>query len=137
MASKPANARPGSRKTTASPGSDGSVSLTPLKDRRKLDSVMDAVSSAELPRYAAWYDLDRLSTRTSVEDVEAVPEGIFEDGKNGFTAIATVYVDLNYGDKSDGVSSSDSFPAQIQGHFAADGQAVIDAVSVDTSSFDE
>jgi hypothetical protein len=98
---------------------------------------MDAVSSVELAETSAWANLDSLSTHTHVDDIEAVPDGIFEVGDDGFTAVATVYVGLNYGDKKDSFSTSDSFPAQVQGHFEADGQAIVDSVSVDTSSFYE
>jgi hypothetical protein len=108
-----------------------------LKNRSKLDAVMDAVSSIELTETPAWSDLDSLSTHTNIEDIEAVPEGIFETVDNGFTAVATVYVGLNYGDKVDAVSVSDSFPAQVHGHFEQGDKAVVDSVSVDTGSFYE
>jgi hypothetical protein len=111
--------------------------LRRLHDRSKLDAVMDAVSSVELSETAAWSDLDSLSSHTSVDDIEAVPEGIFEAGDNGFEAVATVYVDLNYGGRKDSFSTSDSLPAQVQGHFEPDGRAIVDSVSVDTSSFYE
>jgi hypothetical protein len=111
--------------------------LRHLKSRSKLDAVMDAVSSIELTETPAWSDLDSLSTHTSIEDIEAVPEGIFETDDNGFTAVATVYVGLNYGDKDDAVTASDSFPAQIDGRFEQGGKAVVDSVSVDTGSFYE
>ena len=96
---------------------------------------MDAVSNIELRETPAWADLDSLSTGTSVEDIEAVPEGIFET-ETGFTAAATVYVDLNYGDKNNSFSTSDSFPVNVAGHFE-NGRAVVDSVAVDTSSFYE
>jgi Predicted pPIWI-associating nuclease len=98
---------------------------------------MDAVSSIELTETGAWSDLDALSTHTSIEGIEAVPEGIFEVGDNGFTAVATVYVDLSYGNNEDSFSTLDSFPAQVQGHFTSNGEAIVDSVSVDTSSFYE
>lgn len=111
------------------------TSLRPLRDRSKLDAIMDAVSNIELSETRAWGDLNSLSSDTHVDDIEAVPEGIFETD-TGFTAAATVYVDLNYGDKNDSFSTSDSFPANVEGHFE-DGRAVVDAVAVDTSSFYE
>jgi hypothetical protein len=119
----------GSARTTAN--------LVRLKDRRKLDLIMDAVSSLELSETEAWSDLDCLSTHTIVEDIEAVPEGIFQSGDIDFAAVATVYVALNYGDKGDDISSVDSFPAQVEGHFDPKGNAVIDRVRVDTSAFYE
>lgn len=111
------------------------TSLRPLKDRVKLDAVMDAVSNIELSETPAWGDVESLSSHTSVEDIEAVPEGIFET-ETGFTAEATVYVDLNYNDKGDIFSTSDNFPANVKGHFEG-GRAVVDSVLVDTSSFYE
>jgi hypothetical protein len=77
-----------------------------------------------------------LSNNTHVNGIDAVPEGIFEVGDNGFAAIATVYLDLNYRDKSGPFSASDSFPAEVHGHFDQHGKPVIDAVSVNTSSFE-
>ena len=132
---------------SASSGQPGKNAQTPplghapvlrhLKNRSKLDAVMDAVSSIELTETPAWSDLDSLSTHTNIEDIEAVPEGIFETDDNGFTAVATVYVGLNYGDKVDAVSVSDSFSAQVHGHFEQGDKAVVDSVSVDTGSFYE
>jgi hypothetical protein len=118
-------------------GSSGTtVNLVRVKDRPKLDLIMDAVSSVVLPETEAWSDLVCLSTHTVVEEIEAVPEGIFETGDGGFTAVATVYAALNYGDKGGGVTSVDSFPALVEGHFDL-GKAVIDRVGVDTSAFYE
>jgi len=67
-----------------------------------------------------------------VNDVEALPEGIFweGEGENRFTAAATVYIGL----KTNTFSTTDSLPAEVHGHFASDGKAVVDTVSVDTSS---
>ena len=98
---------------------------------------MDAVSSIKLAETSAWRDLKSLSPHTHIEDIEAVPEGIFATDGNGFTAVATVYVGLNFGGRSASSSTSDSFPAQVQGHFDSDGNAVVDSVSVDTASFYE
>lgn len=111
--------------------------LQQLRERSKIDAIMDAVSSVDLTETGAWDDLDSLSTNTTVDDIEGLPEGIFQIGDDGFTAVATIYVDLEYGDKKDAFSTSDSFPAQVQGHFEPDGKAVVDSVSVDTSSFYE
>ena len=119
-------------------GSSGTTAnLVRLRDRPKLDLIMDAVSSLELSETEAWSDLDCLSTHTVVEDIEVVPEGIFLSGEREFTAVATVYAALNYGDKGDEVSSVDSFPALVEGHFDTEGKAVIDRVGVDTSAFYE
>jgi len=105
-----------------------------MKDRMMLDAVMDAVSSIEFSKTGARRDLDILSSRSRVEDIEAVPGGIFETDA-GFMAAATIYVDLNDGENNEQLSTTDSFPAQVQGHFEPDGRAVVDSVSIDTSSF--
>ena len=123
------------RKVLAVAGSGHVPTLHPLRDRPKLDAVMDAVSSVELTETAAWSDLDSLSTHTHIVDIDAVPEWIFRVGGDGFTAVATVYVDLNYGDRDDAFSTPDSFPAEVKGHFDPNGKAIVDAVSIDTSSF--
>jgi hypothetical protein len=135
MALKSVGARPTPRKVKASAQPGLPAILKPLKDRRKLDLVMDAVGSVELNETKAWNNLDILSTHTRIESIEAVPEGIFEVGKSGFTAVATVYVDLEYGDKDSAFSTRDSFPAEVQGHFDPDGKPVVDNVTVDTSSY--
>src|ERR1700679_303750 len=137
MTARSASTKRVARKTRAPTPPGHAPVLRHLKDRSKLDAVMDAVSSIELTETTAWSDLDSLSTHTHIEDIEAVPEGIFESGDNSFTAVATVYVGLNYGGKNDASSTADSFPAQVQGHFKPDGKAVVDSVSVDTASFYE
>jgi predicted pPIWI-associating nuclease len=110
----------------------------PLADPAKLAAVIDAISNYDPQKSPAWDDLDALSSHTYVDEIEAVPEGIFETD-DGFSAAATVYVALNYGNQNDEEAISDSFPAQADGHFEAKGNkitAVIDSFSVDTSSFD-
>jgi hypothetical protein len=112
------------------------VSLRPLKDRWRLDAIMDAVSAVELKSTEAWNDLNKLSSHARVVGIEAVPGGVFlTESGTGFAAAATVYVDLNDGGNESFVSS-DSFPAEVRGHIETDGHATIDAISVDTSSFD-
>jgi hypothetical protein len=112
-----------------------------IVDRAKLNAVMEAVSNYEIQESWAWDQLDSLSSHTYVEEIEAIPEGIFETDEGEFSAIATVYVTLNYGSTKDDLSVPDSFPAQVEGHFEIKkrGQinAIIDEFSVDTSSFYE
>jgi hypothetical protein len=114
------------------------VSLRPIRDRAKLDAVMNAVSGFVLSESPEWSDLDILSKRTELEGIDAVPEGIFEEDSK-FSALGTVYVSLNYGDKDEEtITSSDAFPAHIEGHFEGTGKkvrAIIDSFNVDTSSF--
>lgn len=108
--------------------------LKPVKDRPTLDLIMNAISSVDLTNTAAWGDLAVLSDRTYLDAIDAVPGGVFTEDESGFAAIATVYVNLEYGRKKDLVTSSESFPAEVHGHFE-NGTAVIDSVSVNTSSF--
>jgi hypothetical protein len=102
---------------------------------------MDAISSYDLPDSPAWDDLAALSTHTTFDVIEAVPEGVFESGVGRFEAVATVYVGLQYGkDNDEGFSSTEEFPALVKGSLTKrpDGYvADIDDISVDTSAFYE
>src|SRR5262245_9800990 len=112
--------------------------FTRVVNRTKLDAVIEAVSKYDVPGSTAWSDLDQLSTHTQFDEMDAVPEAIFERG-NRFSASATVYVTLQYGSNAEeGVSSSDEFPAAIDGHFVQEDdstKAIIDSITIDTSSF--
>jgi len=116
------------------------VQLRPIHDKAKRDAVMNAISRFELCDRPEWTDLDALSTRTELEGIDAVPEGIFEESSK-FSAVSTVYVSLSYGDKGEeSVTISDAFPAHVEGHFVGRGKtlkAVIESFDVDTSSFYE
>jgi hypothetical protein len=128
--------QPSSKQPQSLQGSEApSRILQRLKDRSKLNAIMDAVGSVDLRHTTAWHDLTELADNPKVEAVEAVPEGIFETAaEHGFAASATIYVALDGGDGV-GFAATDSFPAQVRGHFEPDGSAVVDSVSVDTSSF--
>jgi hypothetical protein len=89
------------------------------------------------PESPAWRDLMALSTTTRVESIDVVPEGVFGTNTE-FSAVATIYVDMNGGDDEEG-RLPESFPAYVKGHFQ-DGdrqekKAVIESVTIDTSSF--
>jgi hypothetical protein len=84
-----------------------------------------------------WDRLDELSSRTELESVEANPDGIFESPDMTFQAIGNVYVTLNYGGKRDSTSMADSYPFHVFGRFDADGNASVERIEVDTSSFYE
>jgi hypothetical protein len=102
----------------------------------KLDAVMRAISTYDIKTSPAWRALEALSAGVEVEDVEAVPEGIFETDR-GFSAAATVYVSVGPGEEA---SSTDSLSAQVEGHFeqsATETKAIVDTFSVDTTSFYE
>jgi len=96
---------------------------------------MNAINRFELTATDAWHDLEALSAGTRFDEIDAVPEGLFAVEGNGFTAIATVYVDLVDDDMEGASAYPDNFPAEVRGHFDASGEAIIETVSVDTSSF--
>jgi len=135
MPVKPGSGKRGSREIDVPASGETAASIKPLRDRRKLDLVMSAVNSVDLTKTEAWQELDKLSARTRVDAMDAVPGGIFEVGDNGFAAVATVYVELGYGGRKDGFSARDSFPATVHGHFDRNGAAIVDTVSVNTASF--
>lgn len=111
--------------------------MRPIRDREKLDAVMEAVSAVDLKKTQGWMALTKLSKKPIVEGTDAVPEGIFEIGPDKFTAAATVYVALTYGTKPDAYESANSFPSLVTGHFDTTGKAKIDSLTIDTSSFSE
>jgi hypothetical protein len=100
------------------------------------ESIAKVVKEYDLTSDAVWGDLDVLSTHTRLEGVEVDPEGILIDDKGQFKGVMNVYVTLEYGNKKDGFSSSDSFLGNFEGHLEED-RPKIDAVSVDTSPFYE
>jgi hypothetical protein len=104
----------------------------------KIAAIVHAVSRLDLTQFPVWQALERLSTHTSLDGVEADPAGIDLNGDK-FNGILTAYVGLRYGNGSgsdDGLETSDSFGATFEGHFKKS-QSVIDDVSVDTSAFYE
>ena len=123
-----------SRTSAASVQAVRPVFLRRIENRPDLDRVMDAVSAVK-SKSAAWKDIGELSAYIHVEDVQAVPEGIFTSGKDRFTAVATVYATLRDAVKGESFSATESFPAEMEGHFNPDGTATVDRVSVDTSSY--
>ncbi len=109
--------------------------LQPINDSVLRAAVIDAVGRHEIPpEEAAWSELDNLSINTVFDGLEAVPEGIFTTGNDGFEAVATVYVELNYGNDDDAVRATETFPANVKGHFD-NGNAIIDQVEIDTTAF--
>jgi Predicted pPIWI-associating nuclease len=113
-----------------------SQTLRRIDDSEILQSIMVAVSDFDLASSNYWDALDQLSSHTEFEALEANPAGIFEGPPGMFQAIGTVYVTLNYGDKRDSASMSDSYPVQLSGKFDRTTKlASIESVKVDTSSF--
>jgi len=110
--------------------------LNKFENPERKAEVIKAVGQYDFASDPNWSELDGLSERTEFDGLEAVPEGTFESGDGKFQVVATVYVKLNYGDGDDSLSSSESFPAYVNGHFDQE-TAKIDSVDVDTSSFFE
>lgn len=116
--------------------STGQHAIKTVVDGEKRTAIMDAISSYDVHESASWDALDQLSSHTDFEEIDAVPDGIFEISKNDFKAIATVYVTLRYGDRNDQTSMSDSYPVHVEGTYDAEaGTASITKLFIDTSSF--
>lgn len=100
-------------------------------------AIAEAIESLDPSAMGAWNDLDALSTHTELDGVDVIERSVKWSGKR-FEAQAVVYVGLHYGkDDDEGFSTSDSFPGSVTGHVDANDNIVIDAFSVDTSSFYE
>jgi|SRR6266705_3465980 len=110
--------------------------LKRVDDSELLQSIMKAVAEYDLASSPDWDNLDQLSKHTEFESLEANPDGIFEGPPGSFQVVGNVYVTLNYGDKGDSSSMSDSYPVQLTGKYNPQTKTVsIDHVSIDTSSF--
>jgi Predicted pPIWI-associating nuclease len=100
-------------------------------------ALQRAVESLDLSETEAWGDLVLLSNNTQIDGIFPFAESaMFSGGR--FSVPATIGVTLNYGDKNDAASMTDSFPAEIQFEVLKNHQEpeiVIKNVSVDTSSF--
>jgi hypothetical protein len=113
-----------------------SKSLKRIEDPELLQAIMAAVAGYDLSSSPDWQNLDELSNHTEFESLEANPDGIFEGSPGTFQVVGNVYVTLNYGDKRDSSSMSDSYPVQLTGTFDPKTRDVsINSVSIDTSSF--
>lgn len=116
------------------------VNLKPIEEDHQVAAVVEAVSALtadDVFRGQTSDDLGELSSNTLFDGVEVNPDAIFTSGENRFEASATVYVTLTYGGSRDNVSIPDSYPAIVRGHFEANGEAEVEAIEVDTSSFFE
>ena len=110
--------------------------LKKVENPELLQEILTAIAEYDLPSSSDWADLDQLSSHTEFESLEASPEGIFEGPPGSFHAVGTVYVTLNYGDKGDSSSMSDSYPVQLTGKIDHKKRTIsIEHVSIDTSSF--
>lgn len=109
--------------------------LKTVTDADKRMAIINAVADYAIERSDNWDKLAQLSRQTDFEEIDAVPEGIFEKRADDFEAVATVYVTLRYGDTDDRNSMSDAYPAHVEGTYdKATGIASITTLTVDTSS---
>ena len=118
-----------------------SSALKPIDTPERLHSVLDAV--AELgPEGDALGEvlsaLKALPAETHFNGIDASADGVFESESepDKFQAVGTIYVQLKFGGAKEGSGLSESYPAYIFGHFVKD-KAVIDTVTVDTTSFEQ
>lgn len=118
--------------------SPSEAALNPVTDGTRLEAIFRAIEAFEISDSEGWGQLDELSSRTEIESVEPDPDGLFESpDASTFEAIGSVYVTLNYGGKKDGLSMADSYPFHAFGRFQSEGQATVERLKVDTSSFYE
>ena len=96
-----------------------------------------AVDEYDLSGASAWDELQALSSNTQIDGIYPFAESaVFEHGR--FKVPATIGVTLNYGGKSDAVSMTDSFPAEIEIEILRlekTVEVVVRDITVDTSSF--
>ena len=114
------------------------VVIRSVTDGAKRMAIIDAIAAYDVVASDVWEELDRHSSHTAFEAIDAVPEGIFENRPEEFEAVATVYITLRYGDENDQSSMSDSYPAHVTGTYdVGTGTASVTKLTVDTSSFYE
>lgn len=85
-------------------------------------------------------ELDELSKATTIEDID-IDEGSLratmeQNGALRIEGVVNVYVTLNYGDKKDSASFSDSFPGEFSA-LVTDASVRFENTRVDTRSFFE
>ena len=106
------------------------------KRDNRVQAVIDSVQNFELSESSSWSDLDALSNRTYVDQIEVDPAGVIIERGGHFQGMMNVYVLLEYGSSGDDrFETSDSFLGRFKGHFDQKQAAVIDEISVDTSPF--
>ncbi len=95
--------------------------------------LRESVGSIDLMKLSAGGDLGDLSSGTIVEGFTIDPESAMRVGSK-YVVPGAVFVELNYGGSTDGVSSQDMFPISVEFTFSDD-EIVIGDIKVDTSSF--
>jgi hypothetical protein len=105
-----------------------------VHDPRIEEALRDAAQHiSELSGYSAHGDLDALSSNTIFTGIDVYEDAIIREGDE-YIAPATIYVELNYGGKSDAAVMGDSFPGTVR-FIVKDNHVDIEDISVDTGSF--
>ncbi len=103
--------------------------LTQIVNRDKRLALFKAIESAGVEHANALEELKKLPKHT-IDGVEPVPEGMFENLEDNTFAIAVTVSVLMHGS----LYASELFPGEAQGHFH-DNVAVVDKLTVNASSF--
>jgi hypothetical protein len=99
------------------------------------ESLALALKDAELTDFSAWQDLDALSARTQIEQIDLLEDQVRVDGDR-IEGPINVFVTLHYGDRADSFEETEEFPGRLKAHLEGD-RVVIDDISVDVRSFFE
>ncbi len=86
-------------------------------------------------RYTGKKDLDDLSSRTEVDDVDVYEKQISFDGRN-FSGLCELSVTMNFDDDEDLDWRTEVFPGHFSGRLE-EGRVIVDDVEVDTATFYE
>lgn len=115
-----------------------SVRADRLKGWKEIASKLETVvKSLDLQPYEAWADLDLLSGRTIVEGIRLDTSSGVQVSDNTYIVPGTVFVELNYGNNDDAVTSHGAYPIQIGFSLEEDNDIHIEDIEVDTRSFYE
>ena len=105
-------------------------------DQSAMRAVADALADFDLDESPAWGDLQVLARSVSVDALELDEDSVVVSDDGAFTAIAYVYLALDYGKGEDAFTTSTSFRADLAGKIDR-GVALIEALNIDTSPFYE
>jgi hypothetical protein len=94
------------------------------------ESVALALKDAELSEFSAWQDLDALSARTEIDQIDLLEEQVRVDGDR-IEGPINVFVTLHYGDRADGFEETEEFP----GRFTATWKETVSSSTTFTSMY--
>lgn len=115
-----------------------SVRADRSKGWKEIASKLEAaVKSLDLQPYQAWAELDLLSGQTIVEGIRLDTSSGVQVSENTYIVPGTVFVELNYGNNDDAVTSHGAYPIQIRFSREEDNDILIEDVEADTRSFYE